>query len=1708
MPQIGWTIQVTRSFHLDPADGSGEAYGVNLVMPWSENSLEGGRGPRAPAPAPADARAWKLLMPWQWEDPTRWQVFARPHGGGPWKTVGAARDWKSGVETGPLPVDAIGAEIVHRSAACDHAFSVSADDIDMAGHQKRSLPHAIAPLTHWPAGASNGSLRMAGFLFIDTADLAPFGADADVVCFPEFSLSGDPTPLVPGVPQAYTGFERALYAADPDLAMASQACPRTPPGWQRHKMPQPDGTHDALPLAAVRSHAARELAPLAVLARLALGLSTTAQGPQSTPAARAFIEGFAAPDALQRGMWNDVLWRWPGTGWEPAYGSTDLNARMHVLKRMMPSSQAAGVARLVFTPSAATLAAVIAGLAGRATGLAWTSEDQALWQRAAESYGELKGGFARAGKSPFEEGMRYLRAWLEVVRAMQQPDSWRQMMGPWLAGLAGGILPAPDDNQKADALTVESLRNAPVSEAVMDASALGLLSTLAVWTWICAPSGPDPHARLARQLLDQAVQPGDPANPAPVPTLAALLAGYADAADAVAALAKSFVDSVARGADPASARPRDPGLALAFESADPGPGFDQGVRGYALALCAYLKHADSTRWIADQGRAQWISDTAVLSTLPGQRRWLSANGGVWWVHETIGSTTQNGIRATRAEYHGAPICAMQADKDGKLLDKDTLNGDADADGSAAIDFLWHADDRRGLPLLGYGMHYKALVTCIDNAGGVLEPQLRESELLCAQLLKPNIIFPRLMTPGTSGLLDSAPQWHYRSAVPPGAPTVRNGPPAAAYALSDETRAHAFQLDQLRSAEQARASGAPEQAGSALASIALLVHGELVGSQPLFLPAEGRLAEHTFTIASPAAPADFVERWLNTDIVLRERAQAIPALPALGTLSDAEFAKTTSAQLADFRDRQVDNIRAGRPDAAYHPAVSAIGVAVWIDGAAAPAFVKAFPLARTRVASANGPIDVAPFGSRQVRLTVKTSANLAGTVAQPLADGGKLDMEVLLAPGSFVRVRTFALVEGAHFAPAAPGSADHRFYTGIELAADSDGVPVFPASPPGAEPYRAFGPAEFWFEAAPLWKGYHATFGLQLVGPGASLNRNEAPLPPDLLALKCNCAGSADWVRGLFIQRHEWHWTGYPVRLPQRGAIEHWLASFAGVESYREANEVSLETGFKAGAWRYGPNASGTLVLKKLALQEGARPARYAAFTARPIIRFRAWLNPRASTGPLGLQEQVFAAGDVVPGVAPAGPGERLPTPPLRWAVPLTATYAGQTDPDGNAERIACGNLLVIDDALRRTDQLSRLGGIGDTLEIDLLDTREKGFHEIGTNPIFHPNLTEARRKALVLHPHEPFGLTHDISSNALVSQTALIVTVDNAQGKWLLAKIRARRLILPETLVNSALQGDPPGNASNFVLPFRIEGDDAIPLDFALDLDPAFPLAAPAFGIILNPGPGSRTLASALPDAVPVGPGEQLRFLCSWHKRRWSGSTVAWRLQVLAQVRPDSELDWRTVSKLSGFENSGTEIPAGYQIVQVRLTTAAPAYRASQVRMSDYTDPMWLTFIGSFGRERIGHPGKYRLAAAGATLALRPAGNNVELPMLLALEETDPCFHILLVYRPLVDITRGDARSDTGALVGAYYCSKAHRHEFLSMNILGSPPPADLAGCFSYLCTVQRMTSPSKTEAAAMLTLNNFEQFVDLLFPPPDSAESMMRLLPEFIGPIATGPLA
>lgn len=214
---------------------------------------------------------------------------------------------------------------------------------------------------------------------------------------------------------------------------------------------------------------------------------------------------------------------------------------------------------------------------------------------------------------------------------------------------------------------------------------------------------------------------------------------------------------------------------------------------------------------------------------------------------------------------------------------------------------------------------------------------------------------------------------------------------------------------------------------------------------------------------------------------------------------------------------------------------------------------------------------------------------------------------------------------------------------------------------------------------------------------------------------------------------------------------------------------------------------------------------------------------------------------------------------------------------------------------------------------------------------------------------------------------------------------------------------------------------------------------------------------------------------------------------------------------MSCFRNTDTELGTRLTISQATLelppSKQAPIVR--EVWMSDYTDPFWLTFIGSFGTERLGIPDDYLLSGDSKTLTLS-AVQNAALPQLHGPGDSEPCFHMLLVFKALDDAILGDHPRDGGALV-ATFVANGGGPKFVAIDVSKSGPapfaPASLTGCCAYLVSVQKITSTSKDERAKLSALSSFETMVENMFPPesmaPLNGESLLRVLPEYLGPLA-----
>ena len=249
-------------------------------------------------------------------------------------------------------------------------------------------------------------------------------------------------------------------------------------------------------------------------------------------------------------------------------------------------------------------------------------------------------------------------------------------------------------------------------------------------------------------------------------------------------------------------------------------------------------------------------------------------------------------------------------------------------------------------------------------------------------------------------------------------------------------------------------------------------------------------------------------------------------------------------------------------------------------------------------------------------------------------------------------------------------------------------------------YRLFGPAEYWFEAAPNSVNNVENIDVEVKDKKSFVE----------LSIANTTQIDATWIRGIEFQRHEWHWTGYPVTFPEVGSeFDKWLSSFVGVESYRQEENYVLNSYISNGGWKIGYSADKPVIVHQHQLATGSRPAKYIAFSVKSKIRFSNWIKPEFRKD---FESKVFANGTLAKGIPIDVLQERIPVPPLKWAIPLTATY---TKPESLDEsypaRTQNGNLLIFDEAFRRTDSLVRFGGIGDTIDIEVMETRIRDIHE-------------------------------------------------------------------------------------------------------------------------------------------------------------------------------------------------------------------------------------------------------------------------------------------------------------------------------------------------------------------------------------------------------------
>lgn len=1693
MSRYGWVVNVERCNYLD-ADANGMVFNVNLGRPWAEE-----QGPQnLRGPAQAGKRLGDLLFPWSWKNP-HWTFLALDKNG-VWRTIAARQVPGTSSELAKTEAEnlqlAVRKEVEETCDRCEYPFSQEMEDFWAEKESAVSHVHALAPLTHWPALVSEKVLRLTFFIVIDSADL---GDATHVAAFPEFEIQ--PTDLLgkeirlkkapPAAPKIeITNKKKVEIVAEYDTAAVAFHCLAAAVEDVTFSPGTATLTQGLATAGAIRNSVQNELLP----ARL---LRMWAEKPELNDKVAELVKDADVREGLAASLWSAL-----GTGREPREGAENI-IELFLKPNQGEAAREVRDCLRQFKPSRAQMKkalidSVVVLVGAREPADVWTETDRKRWLLRVNHFKYLDdvlenwkpdAGWNEADRKRWglqDDEIRYLKArttenltfadaWISIAEMVLDQDTGLEIYGPWLAHAVDHEL---STKPKADWPTIraELLRPRGVRADVMQR---GRGSGISDAQWAEAksiarlvdPAKPVALTVNATGKLRKATLAhiedviGKSAYASLQPTLEPIVA------EAVTEWAKQIFASMQRSRN----RPRDRGIRIQFSKSSSGGSTEfQQLRGYAVALCAGVLTDKAQPWMMDASRAAWLTDTALrYRRAAGQFDWLDKKGGTGtaWMHETVGATENDGEDMVNVEYEGAPLAAPLSDDD------DAIPYEPGKDGFKAIDLAWRKSDG-ALPLMGFGMLYKAATAALDNAGGVVEGEFRR-EVKQPDGTKAKLFAELAPAKHLADFATAEGALQYRSSEPPGAPVAINELDKSLYELSEETQAHAWQ--------HRRAQDRMEQDRRRPKPVALL------SQDSEHFPRAKSSVEMEFK--PPRAHFAFIERWLNTDRVLIEKGKT-------DHVSDERLKQYSSLDLANFierfRERTLEGVAVPTPE--YHPAVAALGIEVIMPGGRSQSkFVDVKRLADAK-------LDPAKFKLKiEVKAENGAEVKLVVDLNKPIPT-----VTVTIPPGHFAGLFVYSLVDVKHFEEG--NLASCRFMDGIQLPTVS-----------GLEKWCAFGPAEYWFETTPVWREEDfnflapieklATAAVKLIGPQeveSSVDKSVYFTSPNLVTGKIKFAHApwVNWVKGLYVQRHDWHWTGYPVDFPGADEpLDKWLPSLAGVESFRDFVDVKLSTSFDSnGQWRLGPDGNDEETFFRYELFAGRRPARYVSVFVRPVIRFRSWLEPNPGpSGPASLERKIWGAGLLVAGRAEPRSAERLPVPVLRHSIPMTATYEAEK----NRSRGANGVLLVFDEAILRTDELARLGGVGDVFEVDLVETRVAGVAESGNNPIFHGKMGPwTEKNPLRLQVMPPLGLTFDIGTNAKVAQTALIVQPENAAGRWILAKARVRRAVLPETELGTRVaqaQTSSPGAPHPDVkawysLANRLEGENAIPPDVVIDNDTG---GIPDVVMKI----GGKSCVVVMPKKFRAQ-----RYVISWHRARWSENVQlpSWRCQVLAQERDGSSMAWRTVDKSSGHQNVLCELPQGYREADmfIGISGEPPLTKLMKIRLSDYTDPVWLTFIGSFGMEKLGSADRYVFGRDenGALELQSRDGASEELPALRGLDEClkddkDLRWHLVLAFRAAKDVTRGKAGQEGGVLMAAYWKREGR---FTRLPQKPGDDEPDLTGCRAYVVALQRVNALSKHEEENIKAIASMPELLNFIFPAqlPVVEESLMRFLPEYLGPI------
>ena len=283
---------------------------------------------------------------------------------------------------------------------------------------------------------------------------------------------------------------------------------------------------------------------------------------------------------------------------------------------------------------------------------------------------------------------------------------------------------------------------------------------------------------------------------------------------------------------------------------------------------------------------------------------------------------------------------------------------------------------------------------------------------------------------------------------------------------------------------------------------------------------------------------------------------------------------------------------------------------------------------------------------------------------------------------------------------------------------------------------------------------------------------------------------------------------------------------------------------------------------------------------------------------------------------------------------------------------------------------------------------------------------------------------------------------------------------------------------------------------------------------------GSLTRDMGWDALIKVALSNKRRLLVTWHKDRWAESIPHWRVQVDLQVQGDNLHDWSRFHRWTPYDLNNNWLATGNQIPLKVKTPDPNVWNVVTLHVSDYATPVWLSFIGMFGTEKLARSDQYRLRSESGRLTLElntdgHVGNVFDLPSLIsptasinAIGDGDchPTMNVLTIHRARKNVLYGEQSATSGSLVSTYLPDDTGGFKLVDGE---EPKPGD----FGYLHTFQRISNPTSGKDSEVEKLKElkesgaWEAFLQQSFETradarQDQLEALVRPVPMYMGPI------